>query len=84
MRETCDTCRWYEEPRDAWDFGLCHRYPPSVPCLETVVLHDRPRVERLAPVEERGVALTEHPLVIPDGWCGEWAPADLAAYVDGE
>lgn len=84
MGETCDACRWYEEPRDAWDFGLCHRFPPLVPCLETMVVNDRPRVERLVPVEERGVALTEHPLVMPDGWCGEWKPADLAAYANGE
>lgn len=84
MMETCDTCRWYEEPSREGCFGLCHRYPPTVPCLETMVVNDRPRVERLEPVEEMGVALTEHPLVMPDGWCGEWSPADEAGRGKGE
>lgn len=84
MERICCTCRWYEEPTTDGGFGQCHRYPPHVPCIEKMVLNDSPRVERLTLVEESGVAFTDHPLVIFDGWCGEWEPADRAAYENGE
>lgn len=84
MERICCTCRWYEAPDRGGDFGMCHRYPPLVPCLEKMVLNDSPRVERLTLVEEKGVAFTDHPLVIFDGWCGEWEPADRAACENGE
>lgn len=36
------------------------RYPPTVPCMEGGI------------IEEHGIMVTDHPLVLWDGWCGEW------------
>ena len=40
---------------------MCRRYPPTVPCMEVGGV-----------VEEHGITMTDHPLVLWDGWCGEW------------
>lgn len=37
------------------------RYPPTVPCMEGGGI-----------IEEHGIMVTDHPLVLWDGWCGEW------------
>ena len=39
---------------------MCRRYPPIVPCMEGGI------------IEEHGIMVTDHPLVLWDEWCGEW------------
>ena len=61
VTEACCDCRYWHDPEWGDDLGMCRRYPPTVPCMEGGGI-----------VEEHGITMTDHPLVLWDGWCGEW------------
>ena len=65
--QTCGSCRffnalWGEDSED----GQCRRFPPNVPSLEDA------GGGSLSFVWDHGVAMVEFPVVLWDGWCGEW------------
>lgn len=61
MSETCCECRYWHDTGWGDDLGMRRSYPPTVPCMEGGGV-----------VEEHGITMTDHPLVLWDGWCGEW------------
>lgn len=60
MTEACCECRYWHDTGWGDELGMCRRYPPTVPCMEGGI------------IEEHGIMVTDHPLVLWDGWCGEW------------
>lgn len=58
--QPCCECRYWHDPGWGDELGMCRRYPPTTPCMEGGIL------------EEHGIMVTDHPLVLWDGWCGEW------------
>lgn len=60
MSEACSECRYWHDTGWGDELGMCRRYPPTVPCMEGGI------------IEEHGIMATDHPLVLWDGWCGEW------------
>ena len=74
VTQMCENCRYWFEPwkADGEAEGQCRRFPPTTPCMEIVLDERFPRYERAVPVEAHGMMLTDYPLVLWDGWCGEW------------
>lgn len=72
MTETCCTCRFWHGPWNDGEEGQCRRFPPTAPCIEIVRDAACRHSERAVPVECHGLALTDYPIVLWDGWCGEW------------
>ena len=65
--QVCGTCRWFLDTWEDGEYGQCRRYPPEVPCVKCV------GDGMFGLVWDHGVAMTEHPVVLTDGCCGEWA-----------
>ena len=73
MTQMCCECRyWVGSWGDDGEDGQCRRYPPTTPCAYVVRDQAYPNGERAVPVEAHGMMLTDYPLVLWDGWCGEW------------
>lgn len=60
MSETCCECRYWDDTGWCDELGMCRRYPPTVPCMEGGI------------IEEHGIMATNNPLVLWNGWCGEF------------
>lgn len=56
--------------------GICHRYPPSVPCFSNSWGDDERYIADLTLLLTRGTPVFDHPSAYVDDWCGEFSLSD--------
>jgi hypothetical protein len=67
--ECCGECRFYKPDSPIRSTGSCRRYPPAVF-----------RVDSLAGLYKT----TEFPIMLHDGWCGEFKDITVAKEIPGD